>query len=139
MKQPLKNNASVPVIRVSEAAREQAEASVAREYMLTIFLNRRELVTIMCSPENMKELSVGFLCSEGLIRSKKDIKKLEIDQWMGAARVETVGDIPGDSRFYSKRLLASGCGGSAPFYDVSDAAVTAIESSLTVPASEVAR
>jgi FdhD protein len=87
----------------------------------------------------MKELAAGFLFSEGLIRSKTDITKLDIDEWMGTARIETTGDSAADSRFFSKRLLASGCGGSATFYDVSDAAAMKIESGLIVPAGAVAR
>jgi len=139
MEKPLKNTTSISILKINKAGRSRAVASVAREFMFTIFLNGKELVTIMCSPENMKELTAGFLFSEGLIRSKEDIKKLDIDEWMGTARVETSGDTTTDSRFFSKRLLASGCGGSATFYDLSDAAAFRIESGLTVPAGEVLR
>jgi FdhD protein len=137
MEQPPKNTESIPVLKIGEAGRSRATLPVAREFMLTIFLNDKELVTIMCSPENMKELAAGFLFSEGLIGSKKDIKKLEVDEWMGTARVRTAGDLAADSRFFSKRLLASGCGGSATFYDISDATVPKIESGLKVAAAEV--
>ena len=139
MKKPPKNTASISVLKINKAGRSRVVASVAREFMFTIFLNGKELVTIMCSPENMKELTAGFLFSEGLIRSKEDIKKLDIDEWMGTARVETSGDTTTDSRFFSKRLLASGCGGSATFYDLSDVAALRIESGLTVAAGEVLR
>jgi len=138
MAQPPKNTESIPVLQIGEAGRSRAVQPVAKEFMLTIFLNGKELVTIMCSPENMKELAAGFLFSEGLIRSENDIKKLDIDEWMGTARAETAAGSAADSRFFSKRLLASGCGGSATFYDVSDAAALKIESGLTVPAGEVA-
>jgi FdhD protein len=138
MEQPPKNIASIPALKISGAGRSRADLPVAREFMLTIFLNDKELVTIMCSPENMRELAAGFLFSEGLIHSKDDIKKLDIDEWMGTARVETTGDAS-DSRFFSKRLLASGCGGSATFYDTSDAAALKIASDLKVSAGEVMR
>lgn len=137
--QPPNNTESIPVLKIGEAGRSRAVQTVAREFMLTIFLKDKELVTIMCSPENMRELAAGFLFSEGLIRSKADIKKLDIDEWLGTARVETTGDSAADSRFFSKRLLASGCGGSATFYDVSDAAALKIESGVTIAAGVVAR
>jgi FdhD protein len=136
MEKLLENTASIPILRISEAGRSREAAPVAREFMLSIFLNGEELVTIMCSPENMKELTAGFLFSEGFIHFKEDIKKLDIDEWMGTAHVETTGDMA-ESRFFSKRLLASGCGGSATFYDVSDAAALRVESGLTVPAGTV--
>jgi FdhD protein len=133
------NIESISVVKVSYTGRSREAASVAREFMLTIFLDGEELVTIMCSPENMKELTAGFLFSEGIISSKEDIKKIEIDEWMGTARVETADGAPKDSRFFSKRLLASGCGGSATFYDVSDAAALKIDSDMKLLAADVQR
>src|SRR3972149_798399 len=122
MERTPENIESIPVLKRGEEGRSRAVQPVAREFMLTIFLNDKELVTIMCSPENIRELAAGFLFSEGLIRAKDDIKKMDIDEWMGTARIETARDSAAESRFFSKRLLASGCGGSATFYDVSDAA-----------------
>jgi len=137
MERTPENIESIPVLKIGEEGRSRAVQPVAREFMLTIFLNDKELVTIMCSPENIRELAAGFLFSEGLIRAKDDIKKMDIDEWMGTARIETARDSAAESRFFSKRLLASGCGGSATFYDVSDAAVLRIESRLKVPAGKV--
>jgi FdhD protein len=139
MERTTENIASVPGLKVSETGRSREVLPVAREFMLTIFLNGEELVTIMCSPENMMELAAGFLYSEGLIQSRDDIKKLDIDAWMGTARVETAGDTTRESRFFSKRLLASGCGGSATFYDLSDAVVTEIKSDLKIHAADTLR
>jgi formate dehydrogenase assembly factor FdhD len=76
------------------------EQSVAREILLTIFLNGKELVTLLCSPKDMKYLVVGFLVSEGLLKSKEQIKKIEVDEWEGVVRVETDNVIEPDSRFF---------------------------------------
>ncbi len=131
------NIESVSALKINDSGSSRESLQVARELMLTIYLNDKELVTIMCSPENLKELTVGFLFSEGLIKSKEDIKKLEVDEWMGTARVMVSHDAAADSRFFAKRLLASGCGGSATFYDVSDAATQKVESGLKVPSAAV--
>lgn len=131
------NSGSVPVLKIGNEGQKRETMPVAREFMLTIFLNNMELVTIMCSPENMRELTAGFLFSEGIIHSREDINKLDIDEWMGTAHVETAGEPGYDSRFFSKRLLASGCGGSATFYNVSDAEAMKIESNLKINADDV--
>jgi len=113
------------------------DEAVAREYLVTIFLNGQELVTLLCSPDNPGYLAAGFLSSEGLLKSKTEIKKMEVDDWMGTVRIETEGDIEPDSRFFSKRLLTSGCGGGATFYNVDDAATQKVESQMKISADEI--
>lgn len=56
----------------------EASVSVVQEISLRIFLNGSEVVTIACSGNYLKELTVGFLRSEGFIRSVSDIKKIEM-------------------------------------------------------------
>ena len=41
---------------------------VAEEVPLHIFLNQTHYVTILCSPSQLKELSVGHLLSEGVLK-----------------------------------------------------------------------
>ena len=52
------------IIRVTEKDRNTIEDLVTRELPLTIILNNQELVTLLCSPKNLKYLAVGFLSSE---------------------------------------------------------------------------
>ena len=126
-----------PILRFTKEGRSNIEEVVAREYMVTIFLNGQELVTLLCSPGNLKYLAVGFLFSEGLLKSKDEIKKIEVDDWLGVVRVETEGGEASDSRYFSKRLITSGCGGGASFYSVSDAARQKVESQMKISADEV--
>lgn len=131
------NSEIFPVLHCTTESRNRIDKSVARESLLTIFLNGQELVTLLCSPEESKYLAVGFLFSEGLIKSKDEIKKIDVDEWEGVARVETNGDIERDSRFFSNRLITSGCGGGATFYSDADIAVTKVESQLKTSVDEV--
>jgi FdhD protein len=108
------------------------EKAVAREFMLTIFLNGQELITLLCSPKDLKYLAAGFLVSEGLIKSIDEIKKIEVDEWEGVARVETAKPVEADSRFFAKRLITSGCGGGATFYSTADIAVSKVESRMKI-------
>jgi FdhD protein len=126
-----------PAIQCTKEGRSPIEKTVAREFLLTIFLNGQELVTLLCSPKDMRYLAVGFLVSEGLLKSKDEIKKIEVDEWEGVVRVETNGGTELDSRFFAKRLIASGCGGGAAFYNDADIAVPKVESRMEISTDEV--
>ena len=122
----------VPVLRLTEVDRSSLEDIVAREFPLTIILNDRELVTLLCTPKDLKYLVVGFLASEGLLTGKDDIKKLVMDETRGVVRVETIEDKTSADELF-KRFISSGCGRGASFYSAADVQNQArIESSLKV-------
>ncbi len=58
------------------------------EYPLTVMVNGQEFVTLVCTPEHLEELVIGFLASEGVIRFEKEIKSFTIDESLGFAYVE---------------------------------------------------
>lgn len=113
------------------------EEPVARESWITIILNNRELVTLLCSPADLKYLAVGFLFSEGLIKSKDEIKQVLVDDQRGTVRVNTVEDKELASDFLFKRLITSGCGGNASFYRSVDAVSEKVESQVAVSPEEI--
>lgn len=95
---------------------------IASEYALTIFVNRQEMATVVCTPEYMDELVIGFLASEGAIQSATELRRLDIDEANGVAHVETTGDLRLNQDFYNKRYIGSCCGKSRQsFYFVNDA------------------
>lgn len=127
-----------PVVRVIEQDRSEVEDTLAREFSLTIILNNQELVTLLCSPTNLKYLAIGCLFSEGLLKSKDEIKKIIVDEQRGAVRVETEEDKSLASRPLFKPLIASGGGKGASFYSVADAqGQEKIESQVKISAREV--
>jgi len=126
-----------PVLRLTKEGKSNIEEAVAREFMATIFLNGEELVTLLCSPKNLEYLAVGYLASEELLKSRDKIRKIEVDNWLGVVRMEIKEDKDTDSRFFSKRLITSGCGGGASFYNVADAATPKVESQMKISADEV--
>jgi FdhD protein len=131
------NSDKFPALRFTKEGKSRIEKAVAREFMLTIFLNGQELVTMMCSPKDLKYLAVGFLVSEGLLSNIDEIKNIDVDEWQGIVRVETNKAIEADSRFFAKRLITSGCGGGAAFYSDTDIAVTKVESRMKISTDEV--
>ena len=126
-----------PILRITGEDRSSTEVAVAKEFLFTIFLNDRELATLLCSPGDLQYLAVGFLASGGLISSKNEIKKLEVDDWLGTAHIKIEGVNKTNSGVFANRLIASGCGGAATFYNVADAATPKVESSVKISPDEV--
>ena len=77
-----------PVLRFTKGDGINTELAIAKEFLFTVFLNDRELATLLCSPGNLRYLAVGFLASEGLLHSKDEIINMEVDDWLGTAHIE---------------------------------------------------
>lgn len=126
------------ILRVTEEDRSEVEDIVAREFAFTIILDNQELVTLLCTPKDLKYLAAGFLSSEGLITNKGEIRKIVIDERRGVARVETWGDKGVATDLLFKRFITSGCGRGAAFYSAADATNQArVESQMKISARDV--
>jgi len=125
------------IVRVTEQGSSKIEDTVVKEFPLTIILNNQELVTLLCSPTDIKYLAIGFLAAEGLIKSKDEINKILVNDRTGVVRVATTTDLPSELLF--KRLITSGCGRGASLYSIADAQgkLKKVESQLSLPASRI--
>jgi len=126
-----------PIQRVSKEDRQDTEGIVIKELPLTIILNNHELVTLLCSPTDLKYLAIGFLASEGFLKSKDEINRIIVDDVRGVVRVETKEDKELASELLFKRLITSGCGRGASFYSAADAASQKVDSQIKISAHEV--
>ena len=127
-----------PILRITEQGRNKTEDIVTKESPLTIILNNRELVTLLCSPANIKYLAIGFLFSEGLLRSKDEIKKIIADDQRSVVQVETEKYKEFTGELLSKPLIASSGSRKASFYIASDIRDKAkVESQITIAPYEV--
>ena len=85
---PMETFEIVPVTKIVQGQSEITHDTVVTEIPFTIWLNGRELATIICTPAHHKELAVGFLFSERIVTSIDDILSIEIDEERSLARVE---------------------------------------------------
>ena len=99
---------------------EEVEDVVVREFPLTIFLNEEELVTLLCSPKAMDFLTYGFLISEGIIKEKKEIASIKVDEEKGVVDVSTIDHKDISNYFMGKRMMTTGCGRGTVFYNIDD-------------------
>ncbi len=111
----------VDILKIDKDKKENINDIVTDEVFMTIHLNERELLTLLCSPGNLKELSVGFLYSSGLIHSLSDIESIYINSKNMTSHITLKEkDIIDDVIF--KRVYTSGCGRGMLFYNVLDLA-----------------
>jgi FdhD protein len=97
------------------------EDVIVNEFPLTIYVNDMEFATMVCTPTHFEEMVVGFLASEGVIRSYNDIHSLSIDESRGYAYVMLKVNMTTNQEYYSKRFIGSCCGKSRQFYFHNDA------------------
>lgn len=122
---------SLPVSFYKNGSFTEGEDIVVREEPVTLYLNDKEFVTLVCSPGDLKELAVGFLCSEGVLLKKENLKSILINEDDGLIWAETAGESTSQEMFL-KRFVTSCCGrGRASFYFINDIrGVAQVESDL---------
>ena len=101
---------------------EYRDIAVTGERPLTIYLNKREIVTLMTMGTHPELLTLGYLRNQGLIDSVEDVIAVQVDWDVEAVAVTTYqleSDADGDiDRKLSKRTVTSGCGQGTMFGDV---------------------
>ena len=77
------------ILRIKGGEKERVKDWVAREVPLTIELNGKELVTLLCTPADLEDLVRGFLYTSGFIKQNKEIKKILVDEerWTARAKI----------------------------------------------------
>jgi len=109
------------IVRIDRNGRRNQEDLVIREHALTITLNDRQFVTMLCTPPDLEALGLGFLLSEGIIRSLEDIESFSLSDDGSELKVYMKGDVTLAEELFAKRAITSGCGRGSMFYSVMDA------------------
>jgi len=126
------------VVSIQGGNSETSERSVVREVPLTVFVNGKELITLLTTGDANRELAVGFLLSEGFLSSKEDVKSIRVDDEAGSVEIELAGDLDLTEKLWGKRAVTSGCGKGATFYHVLDSIqAKAVSSDITVSPEQV--
>lgn len=109
----------IDIVRVDVAAgkAEKKADYVAEERPLHLFLNRTRYATIFCSPSNLKELAIGHVISEGIIKSVEEIERISLKDEV--CRIYLKDDVDIDKRLKLSqrfsRVILSACGSESAF------------------------
>jgi FdhD protein len=101
--------------------RVEQDQLVIRERPVTLYLNGRETVTLLCSGHHLDELAVGFFYAEGFLRSVEDILGIDVDDEAGSVNLSARGDSSITEGLWQKRTISSGCAKGSLFYFSLDA------------------
>jgi FdhD protein len=112
--------------------------AVVNEVPLTIFVNQKEIVTLLYSGENPVALAVGFIRSEGLINNREDIIDISLNKSEEEIFLTLNKDPFLEKEAFKRQTITSGCGKGTMFYYAIDSLLnTKIESSLIITSDQV--
>lgn len=115
---PAISRATLPTtldIEVMDERGERHQQSIAAERSLTIYLNRREIVTLMTLGAEPEALVAGYLRNQGLLGELEDLEALQVDWEVESASVVT-RHLPEDiEQRLGKRTVTTGCGQGTVF------------------------
>ncbi len=99
---------------------EQQQVSIPAERSLTVYVDKRELVTLMTLGAHPELLVLGYLRNQRLVRQVSDIESITVDWDVGAAAVKTRHGIADIEEKTAKRVVTTGCGQGSVFGGLMD-------------------
>jgi FdhD protein len=115
---PRLTQARAPLTREVEVVDEHGEhgvVSIPAERDLTVYVDRRELVTLMTLGAQPELLVLGYLLNQRLIESAADVESVTVDWEVGAAAVKTHAGIDRIEERTAKKVVTTGCGQGSVF------------------------
>ncbi len=118
---PVLSKASRPLTVEVESVNERGErlaTASAGEHPLTIYLDKRELVTLMTLGQCPEALAIGYLRNQRLVRSLAEIRSVQVDWDVESCAVTTFDGVDGLDEKMEKRTVTTGCGQGTVFGDL---------------------
>ncbi|HSQ80945.1 MAG TPA: formate dehydrogenase accessory sulfurtransferase FdhD [Casimicrobiaceae bacterium] len=96
----------------------QREVSIAGEHPLTLYVDKREILTLMTLGAAPEALAIGYLRNQRLVKSLDEIAAVQVDWETGSVAVTTRGGLADLEARTAKRTKTSGCGQGTVFGDL---------------------
>ena len=84
--------------------------SIPAERPLTVYVDKRELVTLMTLGANPEALVLGYLRNQRLVRNLDEIVSVQVDWSVDAVAVKTRHGIADIAERTAKKVVTTGCG-----------------------------
>ncbi|MGH8802345.1 MAG: formate dehydrogenase accessory sulfurtransferase FdhD, partial [Casimicrobiaceae bacterium] len=94
------------------------DTPIAGEHPLTLYVDRRELITLMTLGAAPEALAIGYLRNQRLVRSLDEIEAVQVDWETGAVVVKTRHGLADLEARTARRTKTSGCGQGTVFGDL---------------------
>ena len=105
-------------IEVMNQHGQQQALDIPAERPLTVYVDKRELVTLMSLGERPEWLVLGYLINQRLVPDAAAIASITVDWEVGAAAVKTRHGIADVEAKTAKRVVTTGCGQGSLFGEV---------------------
>ena len=96
------------------------DTHIAGERPLTLYLDKREVVTLMTLGGHPELLAIGYLRNQGLVERLEDILAVQVDWDTESVAVVTRGTIDDLDRRLGTRTVTTGCGQGTVFGHIMD-------------------
>ena len=120
---PYLTQAKAPLTCIVSAVNEFGEdisVSIPAERALTVYVDKRELVTLMTLGAHPELLVLGYLQNQRLVKNIEEIESITVDWEVGAAAVKTRQGIADIEEKTSRRVVTTGCGQGSVFGGLMD-------------------
>ncbi len=115
---PRLSEAHAPLVREVDAVDEHGQpqrVQIPAERDLTVYVDKRELVTLMTLGARPEWLVLGYLRNQRLVTSPEHVESVTVDWEVGAAAVKTRGGIDQIEERTARRVVTTGCGQGSVF------------------------
>jgi len=115
---PQLTDAAKPATFEVEAYNERGEmvpTSIAGEHPLTLYLDKKEIVTLMTLGHAPEALALGYLRNQRLVGSVEEIAAVQVDWETESVAVTTRRGVKGLAGKMKKRTVTTGCGQGTVF------------------------
>ncbi len=102
-------------IEVVDEYGEPRRQAIAAERALTVYLNKREIVTLMTLGADPEALVVGYLRNQGLVAAREDLLQVAVDWEVESAAVVTRHPPEDLEARLATRTVTTGCGQGTVF------------------------
>jgi FdhD protein len=123
MNLPHLSQARAPLTREVSVVNEHGERSstaIPAERDLTVYVDKRELVTLMTLGAHPELLVLGFLRNQRLVGNVGEIESITVDWEVNSAAVKTRSGIDNIEARTAKKVVTTGCGQGSVFGSLMD-------------------
>jgi FdhD protein len=107
------------ILAMDERGRRKTLA-IPAERPLTVYVDKRELVTLMTLGGTPEMLTLGYLRNQRLVRTLPEIVSIQVDWSVDAVAVVTRGGVAGIEERTAKKVVTTGCGQGSVFGGLMD-------------------
>ncbi len=107
------------ILSIDERGRRKVLA-IPAERPLTVYVDKRELVTLMTLGSAPEMLTLGYLRNQRLVRKLADIVSIQVDWSVDAVAVVTRSGIADIEQRTAKKVVTTGCGQGSVFGGLMD-------------------